>query len=94
MITRIVKMKIAEENVENYKTFINQVRSQIRNFEGCSHLDILNDFHDSTIFFSYSYWNNEESLNAYRDSEFFKTIWATLKQWFSEKAQAWSVIEI
>ena len=42
------------------------------------------------VFFTLSFWENEEALNAYRDSELFKTTWAKTKILFSDKPQAWT----
>ena len=43
------------------------------------------------MFFTYSYWNSENDLNEYRNSELFAKVWAETKPMFAEKAQAWSV---
>ena len=46
------------------------------------------------IFFTYSMWDSESSLNKYRESNTFKDIWSKTKPLFSNKAKAWSVEEI
>ena len=43
------------------------------------------------IFFTYSYWNDEQDLENYRKSELFKTVWAKTKMFFNDKPLAWSV---
>ena len=46
---------------------------------------------DSNIFFTYSYWENEQDLENYRNSDLFKDIWAKTKPMFNDKPVAWSV---
>lgn len=87
-------MKIKESEISNYTKFIGSVQNDIRNFEGCEHLKILNDINDKTIFFSYSYWQDEESLENYRKSDFFQSIWPEIKQWFVAKPEAWSLNKV
>jgi heme-degrading monooxygenase HmoA len=41
--------------------------------------------------FTYSQWDSEESLNAYRQTELFVQTWKRTKTLFQEKAEAWSV---
>jgi hypothetical protein len=43
------------------------------------------------MFFTYSYWDDATDLENYRNSEFFKSVWAKTKVLFSEKPEAWSV---
>lgn len=88
---RIVKLTFKPEHREDFIRFIGPYREKITSFEGCKGVDFLNDIHDSNIFFTYSHWDNEASLHRYRDSELFQTVWATVKQWFAAKAEAWSV---
>ena len=43
------------------------------------------------VVFTYSLWKSEDALNNYRDSELFRGVWSTIKPWFGEKAEAWTV---
>jgi len=94
MFVRIVKMKFERENVPLFKTIFEESKLTIRNFEGCHFLELYQDRHDETIFFTYSYWEHEENLKAYRHSDFFKSVWASTKVLFSDKPEAWSVNKI
>ena len=49
MITRIVKMTFKEEHIEEFHLFSKSIYSTIRNWQGCSHLDILQDVDDPRI---------------------------------------------
>ena len=48
----------------------------------------------SNVYFTYSWWQGEEDLEAYRHSDLFKGVWAFTKQLFADKPQAWSTQEI
>ena len=91
MITRIVKMEFREEEVENFKKLIQPFQDEIKKFEGCQSVTIMNDKNVPTRFFSYSTWLTEDHLDAYRNSELFKTTWAKAKSMFATNAQAWTV---
>lgn len=91
---RIVKMEFQQAHVEDFVTLFEERKSKIRNQNGCTQLSLLRDKNHDNVFFTYSYWNSENDLNAYRDSELFEDTWQTVKKWFSAKAMAWSVDEI
>ena len=91
---RIVKMTFAPTKVDEFLANFEQVKEQIRNFEGVEHLELLNDKNNANIYFTYSIWKSEEYLNNYRHSDLFKTVWAATKPLFIEKAEAWSVEQI
>jgi heme-degrading monooxygenase HmoA len=91
MITRIVRMSFREEEVEAFKQLFEERKELIRNFEGCTHLQLWQDKHHPTVFFTYSLWDSEEHLNQYRASHFFDDTWALTKQKFAAKPEAWTV---
>ncbi|WP_228851356.1 putative quinol monooxygenase [Aegicerativicinus sediminis] len=93
MLVRIVKMKFQEKMVEQFLTDFNLHKYQIRNFPGCKFLELYRDLNDPTIFFTYSYWTEEEDLETYRNSELFRSVWTITKPLFSDKPEAWSVIK-
>ena len=94
MIKRIVKMSFQPDKVEDFKAIFKTNWKLIAGFEGCSHVELLQDKLHSNIFFTYSIWENEDFLNAYRDSELFESVWSKTKILFNEKPQAWSVDEL
>ncbi|MEO1260855.1 MAG: antibiotic biosynthesis monooxygenase family protein [Bacteroidota bacterium] len=91
MIKRIVKMTFLPEEVDNFLADFETIKNKIRNRDGCQHLELWRAVAGSNIFFTYSYWDSEEALNAYRHSDLFKVVWQRTKAKFAEKAQAWSV---
>lgn len=91
MFTRIVKLELEKENVAPFLSNFEEVKEKIRNFPGCTFLELYNDKNDETIFFTYSRWKDESDLENYRKSELFKEVWSVTKPMFSKRAEAWSV---
>ena len=91
MFTRIVKLELEKENVAPFLSNFEEVKEKIRNFPGCTFLELYNDKYDETIFFTYSRWKDESDLENYRKSELFKEVWSVTKPMFSKRAEAWSV---
>ena len=91
MFTRIVKMEFDEAKVPAFLANFDAVKHKIRNFPGCTFLELYKDKNDPSIFFTYSRWTAEQDLENYRSSKLFKEVWTTTKPMFRSKAQAWSV---
>lgn len=91
MLVRIVKLSLQENNIEEFLSNFNNQKHSIRKFPGCQFLELYNDKHAKNVFFTYSYWDNEDALNNYRHSELFQGIWAVTKPMFNAKPEAWSV---
>ena len=87
-------MTFKAEAVKVFKAFFEERKDKIRDFEGCTCLELWQDNADENIFFTYSLWNNEASLSHYRNSAFFKDTWQQTRQMFAAKAEAWSVKKI
>lgn len=94
MIIRIVKMVFRTEEVDAFKQLFEERKSLIRNFEGCTHLELWQDKNHPQTFFTYSWWDTEAHLDHYRASDFFDDTWTLTKQKFAAKAEAWSVAAI
>lgn len=91
MIVRIVKMTFRPDAVEAFTDLFEDRKEIIRNFPGCSHLELWQDTKHTHVFFTYSIWESETHLDHYRFSDFFKDTWGRTKALFAEKAEAWSV---
>ncbi|MCO5249061.1 MAG: antibiotic biosynthesis monooxygenase [Chitinophagales bacterium] len=90
MIVRIVKLILNQEVVEEFKTFFDRMAPQIRSFEGCQYLELLQDINQPNIVFTYSYWEDQNALDKYRYSDFFRGFWSEAKTKFDGKPEAWS----
>ncbi|MBK8489858.1 MAG: antibiotic biosynthesis monooxygenase [Saprospirales bacterium] len=91
MLKRIVKLTFHSELVPQFLELFESTKERIRHFPGCLHLELLRDMGRGNVFFTYSFWENEAALNAYRDSELFQETWTKTKALFEKKAEAWSV---
>lgn len=91
MIIRIVKMNFQPEKVTEFLEVFHASKQLIRNYEGCSHLELLNDINNPNIYFTYSYWESEMHLDGYRHSDLFAGVWSKTKILFAAKTEAWSV---
>ena len=86
----------ANSDADNEKgaAFFDETKETIRNFQGCLLLELFRDRKDPRVFFTYSYWNSEDDLEAYRSSDFFRNVWGKTKLLFEIKPVAWSVDKV
>ena len=94
MIVRIVRMTFKPEKTEEFLAIFRSSRPLIRAFDGCRHVELLQDLHQPNIYSTYSLWDSEEHLNAYRRSALFGQVWPATKALFAGKPQAWSYIAV
>ncbi len=93
-LIRVVRMTFRSEEIPAFLENFEANKVLIRNFPGCSHLELWQDENQKNIFITYSHWESETALNQYRDSQLFKSVWGFTKTLFSEKPQAWSTKKI
>jgi len=91
MLIRVVRMTFRAEERDNFLRLFEQKKEKIRHFPGCTHLELLEDYNDPNVFSTYSYWKDENALNAYRHSELFAAVWADTKSKFAAKPIAFSL---
>lgn len=91
MIIRIVRMHFTEAGVEEFLKIFNAHKQAIRNFPGCSHLQLLKDADDPNTYTTLSHWNDPSDLEKYRKSELFGRVWGSVKTLFAERSQAFSL---
>ncbi|WP_396181849.1 putative quinol monooxygenase [Flavobacterium sp.] len=91
MLVRIVKLTFQEDKIAAFLNNFNEVKHQIRSFEGNEFLELYQDKQDARVFFTYSYWKDEKALEKYRKSTLFNEVWSHTKTLFAEKPVAWSV---
>jgi heme oxygenase (mycobilin-producing) len=84
-------MHFTEVGVEEFLDIFNKNKEAIRNFEGCTHLQLLRDHDDPNTFTTLSHWHDESSLNRYRKSELFGKVWRQVKTLFLERSLAFSL---
>jgi len=94
MIKRIVKMSFEPQMVNDFLAVYKENWTYIRNFEGCSHVELLQAEKEKNVFFTYSIWQSEDHLNTYRNSDLFSKVWGKTKILFNDKPQAWTVLRV
>lgn len=94
MIKRIVKLTFKDDKIEDFKKIFSENWQLIKGFKGCSHVELLQDETDPRVFFTYSLWQDAESLENYRKSELFEKVWSSVKVFFADRPMAWSVKEV
>lgn len=92
MLTRVVKMTFLPAFTEEFTAVFKDVQPKIAASFGCSGVSLLQDKSDATVFFTISYWDDEDALNNYRHSELFTVTWAKVKPHFSARVEAWSLL--
>lgn len=93
-MVRIVKLTIDPEKASAFEGLFQERMMLIRHFPGCSHLALLKSHMPGGVFMTYSIWEDQQALDAYRHSGMFAEIWATIKPWFTGKPEAWSLDDI
>ncbi len=91
MFIRIVKLSFQEDRVTEFLDYFDSIKSKIRHFPGCEFLELYRDKNDANVFFTYSYWNDVQDLEDYKNSETFNEIWPFVKTLFKNRPEAWSV---
>jgi len=86
-------MHFTEAGVDEFLEIFNENKEAIRNFPGCSHLQLLKDAEDSNCFTTLSHWDHEDNLENYRKSALFGSVWGRVKTLFSERTQAYSLLK-
>lgn len=92
MIIRIVRMHFTEPGVQEFLDIFHANKKAIATFEGCTHLELLRDLDDELAYTTLSHWKDTESLERYRKSELFASVWGRVKTLFAERTQAFSMV--
>ncbi|MEL6989155.1 MAG: antibiotic biosynthesis monooxygenase family protein [Bacteroidota bacterium] len=82
-------MKFKKDCIDDFLTIFETMHPKILAQEGCYSLQLVQAF-DKQTFFTISTWEDEDALNKYRHSDFFKINWQKVKVLLDEKAEAWS----
>lgn len=85
-------MEFRDEAILDFEKIFKESSPFIRSFEGCSHVEMCLDPLKKNVRYTFSQWESEEALNAYRHSELFEKTWAKTKVLFSAKPSAYSLL--
>jgi heme-degrading monooxygenase HmoA len=84
-------MHFKEEHLPSFFKMFENVKQKIRNQPGCIDLEMLQDRNSKGMVFTYSHWESEDDLNAYRHTEMFGVVWKETKSYFEGKPEAWTL---
>ena len=93
MLIRIVRMHFKEDRVEHFLKIFQENYKAISGFSGCISVELLRDAADPLCYCTVSRWDADNSLQAYRTSPLFESVWKTVKPMFGRKAEAFSLID-
>lgn len=91
MIKRIVKMEFREAETDAFLKIFEESQPLIRAFPGCRHVELLRQKNNPAVMFTLSFWESEEALEHYRQSDLFRTTWTRTKTLFDGRPQAWTL---
>jgi heme-degrading monooxygenase HmoA len=83
-------MQFTNEGVEEFLHVFKKHQKQIRNFPGCTHLELLRDATHFNVFATLSHWQKQEDLEHYRQSELFGSVWGRVKPLMIDRTIAFS----
>ncbi|WP_338870248.1 antibiotic biosynthesis monooxygenase family protein [Spirosoma sp. SC4-14] len=90
MLVRIVRMTFQEDKLGDFQAIFNNSKYLIRAFPGNQYLQLLSDPTQPNVRMTYSLWDSADALDAYRQSDLFRSTWAATKVLFAEKPIAFS----
>lgn len=94
MLQRIVRLTLMPERRDDFVEIFKTKKSKIEAFPGCISVRLIQDASNPNILGTWSVWEDDDALQAYRDSAMFLETWKTVKPMFADKAQAWSYLNV
>lgn len=88
---RLVKLTFKPDKVDDFISIYNKRNPYANQIDGCKHVELWRSHKSENVLFTLSIWENEEALESYRRSDFFRTTWSLTKALFEQKAEAWSL---
>ncbi len=90
MIIRLVQLDIIPSKIDDFVQIFEHAKPSILKSAGCYEVRLIQDADDPSKMGTLSRWESIDSLNAYRDTDFFKETWAASKRLFQGRAVATS----
>lgn len=94
MITRVVKLTLRPERVEEFVEIFGKSQPKILNQPGCISVRLMKDIGPPCELYTFSEWSQAEDLERYRRSALFGQVWPVVKKMFAAPAVAWSLSTI
>jgi heme-degrading monooxygenase HmoA len=90
-ILRVVRMDFRAEECGPFDLLFEDARSRISAVPGCLGVTCFSDVAGGGGRTTFSVWQSERALEAYRESALFKEVWALTKPGFQSRPVAWSM---
>ncbi len=90
MLIRVVRMTFIPAETPAFLALFYRTRHRIRQQPGCHRLELWQDADNPAIYCTYSHWDDETALDAYRKSALFGEVWPATKRLFAAPAVAFS----
>lgn len=81
-------MTFRPDALETFLTLFDATAPEIRTFPGCLFLELWQDSRYPGLLTTHSHWTSAEALQAYRESDLFRSTWAKTKPLFAAPPQA------
>jgi quinol monooxygenase YgiN len=91
MIVRVVKLQFDERTHEEAQRHLLGIVPTVRQWPGCTHLEVLFDENRIGRILTYSHWESVEALNEYRNSMVFRKFWAGVKPHLAKPTEAYTM---
>lgn len=91
MITRIVKVKLKDDCLEDFKAYMTLFEKNTHEFKNNHHVDYFADKDEPLHFHIYTIWKTTGALDKFRKSDIRKEFKAKLTDWCEKPYTAWTV---
>lgn len=79
MLVRIVKLQFKEEKINDFLLHFETVKWEVTNFPGCRGMKLLQDMDTPCLIMTYSVWDDEKTLENYKNSVLLRPFGRILK---------------
>ena len=95
MITRIVRLTLKDElSLDEFKKLYTKRNPKSRGVSGCLEVRIMKDIKENNIYYTVSKWSNNQALEDYRSSEYFKQTWPMVKSTLAARTKVFTMEDI
>ena len=91
-LVRIVRLTFNEETISQFEELYAEHSPAIALRKGCLGVELVTDIRNPYVRATISRWEDEESLNEYRNSELFGVVWPATSMLFDARPEVWSYL--
>jgi len=83
-------MTFRPDRLDDFLTLFEEARPRISAAPGCRHLELWQDERFPNVLTTFSYWDDADALDAYRQSDLFRSTWKRTTPLFAAAPIAYS----